>query len=247
MRLAIFSDVHANFEALTRVLDAYKNENIDKYICLGDVVGYGASPNRCCDLVRPLVDFSIMGNHDAAVCGKMDYNYYYEACRFVLDLHSSQLSKQNQKWLQQNPFIHNQKIDDFDICFSHGAPLEPKAFDYVFSLEQAYRLLPEFSSLNQINFIGHSHLCKAFALEKNDVHEIVAQEFKIRSGMKYIIGVGSVGQPRDYDNRAAYTIFDTKTGNFTYKRIEYDIEQAAMKIFKAKIDRNFANRLFVGV
>jgi len=247
MRIAIFSDIHANLEALTAVLSAYESEAIDAYVCLGDVVGYGASPDDCCNRVRPLVKFCVLGNHDAAVAGRMDYNYYYEACRFVLDLHASMISEENARWLASLPYTHSEKIDGLQLQFSHGSPVVPEKFDYVFSLEQAYRLLPHFDALMDVNFIGHSHLCRAFALERSDIHEIVAQEFTIRPGMKYIIGVGSVGQPRDYDNRAAYTIFDTEARKFQYKRVEYDIETSAMKIFQAKIDRNFGNRLFVGV
>jgi predicted phosphodiesterase len=247
MRLAIFSDIHANFEALGTVLGALEEQKVDKYVCLGDVVGYGANPDECCDLVRPLVDTIVLGNHDAAVAGRMDYNYYYEACRFVLDLHHSALNKTNSEWLKTLPYTASLEADGLKIGFSHGSPVNPENFDYVFSIEQAYKLLPFHKDLADVNFIGHSHLCKAFALEKNDVHEIVAQDFVIRPGMKYIIGVGSVGQPRDYDNRAAYTIYDTEEKRFEYHRIEYDIEQAAMKIFNLKIDRNFGNRLFVGV
>ncbi|MBN2724108.1 MAG: metallophosphoesterase family protein [Deltaproteobacteria bacterium] len=247
MRLGIFSDVHANLEALTVVVEAFKHLDIDKYICLGDVVGYGASPDECCNIVRPMVEFSVLGNHDAAVAGRMEYAYYYEACRFVLDLHSSDISPENMEWLKNTGYTRTMEIDGLNLGFSHGSPVIPENFDYVFSMEQAYKLLPHFDDLQDVNFIGHSHLCRAFALEKDDVHEIISQDFSIRPGMKYIVGVGSTGQPRDYDNRAAYTVFDTVERKFTYYRAEYDIEKAAMKIFNAKIDRNFGNRLFVGV
>ncbi|MBU1220091.1 metallophosphatase family protein [Myxococcota bacterium] len=247
MKIGIFSDVHANLEALTIVMEAYKHLDIDDFICLGDVVGYGASPDECCNIVRPLVKFSVLGNHDAAVAGRMEYAYYYEACRFVLDLHSNAISKENMDWLKSIKYTETMDIDGVSIGFSHGAPVIPENFDYVFSMEQAYKLLPHFDELKDVNFIGHSHLCRAFALEKDDVHEVISQDFVIRPGMKYIIGVGSTGQPRDYDNRAAYTVFDTIERKFTYYRAEYDIEKAALKIFNARIDRNFGNRLFVGV
>jgi diadenosine tetraphosphatase ApaH/serine/threonine PP2A family protein phosphatase len=98
-----------------------------------------------------------------------------------------------------------------------------------------------------VTFIGHSHLCKAFALTKDDVYEVVAQKFAIRPEHKYIISVGSVGQPRDYDNRASYTVYDTDEKVFEFKRIAYDIDAAAQKIFSADLERNFGNRLFLGV
>src|SRR3569623_2887457 len=103
MRIGIFSDVHANIEAMTAVIDAFKTERIDKYVCIGDVVGYGASPNECCDLIRNLAAIPILGNHDAAVAGRMDYSYYYAAARQALDLHARPLSPQNMAWLRDLP------------------------------------------------------------------------------------------------------------------------------------------------
>jgi predicted phosphodiesterase len=88
MRIGIFSDVHANIEALTAVLEAFRAERIDQYVCIGDTVGYGASPNECCDAIRGLAKFTILGNHDAAVAGRMDYSYYYDAARQALDAHA---------------------------------------------------------------------------------------------------------------------------------------------------------------
>ena len=93
MRIGIFSDVHANLEAMSAVMEAYACENIDIYYCLGDVVGYGGSPNECADIVRELAEVTILGNHDAAVAGRMDYSYYYEAAREALDLHAHMVTK----------------------------------------------------------------------------------------------------------------------------------------------------------
>src|ERR1041385_3098198 len=104
MRIAIFSDTHSNLEALTAVLRAYEKERIDRYICLGDTVGYGASPNETCNLVRERAAFTILGNHDAAVAGRMDYSYYYDAARQALDLHAAILSPENMSWLRSLPY-----------------------------------------------------------------------------------------------------------------------------------------------
>src|SRR5437899_1219019 len=101
MRIGIFSDTHANIEALGAVVAALQKEGVDKYVCLGDTVGYGANPNECCDLIRKLTAFTILGNHDAAVAGRMDYSYYYDAARQALDLHASILSADNKRWLKE--------------------------------------------------------------------------------------------------------------------------------------------------
>jgi diadenosine tetraphosphatase ApaH/serine/threonine PP2A family protein phosphatase len=245
MRLAIFSDVHANIEALSAVMEAYKSENIDRYFCIGDVVGYGASPNECCDVIRGKAEITILGNHDAAVAGRMDYSYYYEAARNALDIHASVLTKENMAWLKQLPYKH--EIDDTGVHLCHGSPLRLEEFEYIFAPEQARECLSIWDDLGDLTLIGHSHLCKVFALRPGEVEELPPKTFTLRDGYKYIVSVGSVGQPRDYDNRASYTTYDTETREFSFKRIEYDIETAAMKIFEENLDRNFGHRLYIGV
>jgi diadenosine tetraphosphatase ApaH/serine/threonine PP2A family protein phosphatase len=243
VRIGIFSDIHANIEALLAVMDAYKRERIDTYVCLGDTVGYGASPNECCDIVRQVAAFTILGNHDAAVAGRMDYSYYYDAARQALDMHAESLKKENMDWLRSLPY---QKREG-NLYFCHGSPLNLEEFEYIFAPEQAARCQVIWDELGDVTFIGHSHLCKAFALTREEVFEVVATKFQIRPGHKYIVSVGSVGQPRDYDNRASYTVYDTEEKVFEFKRVAYDIESAAKKIFDADLERNFGNRLFLGV
>jgi diadenosine tetraphosphatase ApaH/serine/threonine PP2A family protein phosphatase len=243
MRIGIFSDVHANIEAMNAVVDAFRSERIDKYVCIGDVVGYGASPNECCDLVRKLTSVTILGNHDAAVAGRMDYSYYYDAARQALDLHARQLTPENLAWLRSLPYEQSEG----DVTFCHGSPIALEEFEYIFSVEQAQKCLDMWDELGAVTFIGHSHLCKSFALSRDEVFEVVATKFVIRPEHRYIISVGSVGQPRDYDNRASYTIYDTTEKTFEFKRVAYDIDTAAQKIFATELERNFGNRLFLGV
>src|ERR1700735_5365065 len=104
MRIGIFSDTHANLEAPSAVLEAYRRESIDVYYCLGDTVGYGGSPNECATIVRELAAITILGNHDAAVSGRMDYSYYYEAARHALDAHAAMVSLENMTWLKSLPY-----------------------------------------------------------------------------------------------------------------------------------------------
>ncbi len=246
MRIGIFSDVHGNLEALQKVLGAFDDLEIDKYVCLGDVVGYGAQPNECCELVRERVAHAVIGNHDAAVAGRMDYSYYYAAARQALDWCRERLARSNLEWLQSLPF----QIDDEEVPgarYTHGNPLDPEAFGYVFAIEQARELLMHQSLLGIVNFIGHSHLCKSFALGEDEAVDVVAQRFGLRKAYKYIITVGSVGQPRDYDNRACAGVYDTLAGTFEYVRVDYDIESAARKIFEADLALNFGKRLFLGI
>ena len=245
MRLGIFSDVHANLEAMSSVMEAYGGEDIDAYYCLGDVVGYGGSPNECADIVRDVAEVTILGNHDAAVAGRMDYSYYYEAARQALDLHARELTPDNMAWLRQLPYKHRLEAVGVDLC--HGSPVRLEEFEYIFAPDQAAECLPILKDLGHITFIGHSHLCKVFGLRPGEVEELPPEDFALQDDTKYIVSVGSVGQPRDYDNRASYTVYDSDSRSFHFKRIEYDIEGAASKIFGAKLERNFGQRLFIGV
>ena len=243
MRVGIFTDVHSNIEALTAVVDAYAKEHVDKYICLGDVVGYGANPNECCEIVRKLADVIVLGNHDAAVCGRMDYSYYYDAAHMVLDWTATNLTPENREWLNALPFMSVLE----DLCFCHGSPAVPEQFEYIFSLEQARALLGRFGALQRVTFLGHSHLCKTFAIVENEVNDVIAQKFGLRKGYKYVISAGSVGQPRDYDTRACYTVYDTENRIFEFKRVEYDVEKAGAKILTAGLPPAFAKRLQMGI
>lgn len=243
MRIAIVSDVHSNIEALSEVVKEVEKLRADRVVCLGDVVGYGASPNQCCEIIRELAETTLLGNHDAAVAGRMDYSFYYEAARHALDWSATIMTDENAAWLRSLPYTY--RIGDVGFC--HGSPLDPQAYEYIFALEQARELMPFIHELPDITFIGHSHLCKAFAVGNTETNDVVAQKFGIRRGYKYIVSVGSVGQPRDYDNRACFVLHDTDARTVEYHRVEYDIDGSAQKIFDADLAPNFGKRLFLGV
>ena len=245
MRFGIFSDVHANAEALASVKSALMKERIDMFICLGDTVGYGGSPNECCSSVKSLASITILGNHDAAVAGRMNYNYYYDAARKVLDEHTGQLNRENLQWLHSLPYTYT--LFEHEILLCHGSPLKPDLFDYVFEIEHAQKLVEIYERLPLITFIGHSHLYRCYVLEFKDVYEVSDTKFKIsKDAPKHIISVGSVGQPRDMDNRAGFIVYDSETRKLVFKRIEYDIETAGEKIHDMNGDPNFSERILLG-
>jgi diadenosine tetraphosphatase ApaH/serine/threonine PP2A family protein phosphatase len=244
MRIAILSDIHANLDALAEVEAALGRLGLDRVVCLGDVVGYGASPNGCCERIRDLASVTLLGNHDAAVSGRMDYAYYYEAARQALDWTARTLDPDHVVWLRSLPYTH--RVDD--VAFCHGSPILPGEYEYVFALEQARDLLPHYARLAPVTFIGHSHLCKAFAYDRDgEVTDVGAPQLQLDPEKKYVISVGSVGQPRDYDNRACFVVYDTETRAVEYHRVPYDIEAAAQRIFDAELAPNFGKRLFLGV
>src|SRR5512142_49800 len=153
MRLAILSDVHANLEALAAVEQAIAAARPDRVICLGDVVGYGADPGACCARVRALAHVTLLGNHDAAVAGRMDYRYYYESARSALDWTARKISADQRAWLASLPYAHTTA----EAGFSHGSPIEPSRYAYLFAAEQARELAPHFGALPPVTFVGHSH------------------------------------------------------------------------------------------
>ncbi|MFN3198031.1 MAG: metallophosphoesterase family protein [Bradymonadia bacterium] len=241
MKIGIISDVHANLEALEAAFLVLSD--VDAYACLGDVVGYGAQPNECCDLIRRRVSVTVMGNHDAAVCGKMDYSYYRAEARQALDWHARVLTPENKRWLSSLPMTD--RIEH--VAFCHGSPVDPDAFEYIFSVEQMHDLLPVYDEMADVTFIGHSHLCKSFAFDRQGAREVLNTRFTAQPDFKYVVTAGSVGQPRDYDNRACCAVYDTETRTFEYRRVPYDVDAAAQKILDADLSETFGKRLFLGI
>jgi diadenosine tetraphosphatase ApaH/serine/threonine PP2A family protein phosphatase len=245
MRIGIFSDVHSNLEGLEAVLQVLEEEQVDRYVCLGDVVGYGANPNECCDRVKDIASVTLLGNHDAAVAGRMDYSYYYDQAKQALDWTAEVLSDENMEWLQGLKYLVNE--EDISVCFCHGSPINPEEFDYIFNIEQAREAYEHRDNLMGVTFIGHSHLCRVFAFDSEGVLQMVPGRIELEEDKQYIMSVGSVGQPRDYDPRAAFAIFDAENRIFEQHRVEYDIATTSKKIYEARLPDAFGKRLFVGI
>jgi diadenosine tetraphosphatase ApaH/serine/threonine PP2A family protein phosphatase len=244
MRYALFSDVHGNIEALDAILARFEQlGSIDRYYCLGDIVGYGADPDACCTRIRELADVTLLGNHDAAVAGRMDYSYYYDAAREALDWCRDRLTEANRRWLTELPYTFREG----EVELSHGSPHQPEEYDYVFTCDQASQLHRDKEDLARVTFIGHSHLTKVFAVSEQEALDVVAAKFRLKPGYRYVVTVGSVGQPRDYDPRACAGIYDTETETFEFIRVEYDVEAARQKILDAGLAQNFGTRLLLGI
>ncbi len=242
MRTCILTDIHANIEALEACIEASRYLQVDRYVCLGDTVGYGADPEACCRRVRELCEFAVLGNHDAAVAGRMDYSYYYGAARDVLDWTTRQISQESRKWLQSLRYT----VDEGDVLYGHASPRDPEAFEYVFALEQAEDLVIRAPRLAHLTFIGHSHLQRAFLL-KHPVQDVWREKVLIEPGKKYLCSIGSCGQPRDYDPRTCFGIWDDVKRVVEFHRAQYDAETTARKILAAGLSPHFARRLLHGV
>lgn len=240
MRYGIFSDVHSNIEAFTVVLAYYEKENIDRYIFLGDILGYGANPKEAITLLNDLNPVCICGNHDRAAINKFDVRFFNPAARNAIIWTKKQLSRDDTRYL--NSFSLTYEEPHF-ICV-HASLNHPEKFNYVWGITEAGLNFPLFSQ--QICFMGHSHKMGGYILKDNNVSYLYEQTITLETGARYIINAGSVGQPRDRDPRASACIYDSDKNLITFTRIEYDIKQAADKILKSGLPEIFASRLYVG-
>lgn len=243
MKLAILSDIHGNLQALNAVLDVCKDRKVDKYVCLGDVVGYGADINACCDIIRELCDFTLLGNHDAAVIGAMEESYYYKEAKDAIRWTRDELSEENLAWLFTLPF--SAKIEQ--ASFFHGAPLQPSGFYYLVHAEDARMHLDVIGKLNRWNFVGHAHLTESFLLSGDSVRTITDKPVVPGKDEKILANAGSVGQPRDRNPDACFVLLDTDSELYEHIRVPYDIQGAAQKIRDVGLSKRFSDRLEHGV
>jgi predicted phosphodiesterase len=243
MRYGIISDIHGNLEALNACLEVLEDEGIDRLVCLGDIVGYGAQPDDCLNIIRERADYTVLGNHDAVIVGKLDAEYCHAAAQRALKYCAERISAENFQFLDSLEY----KTAVGDICFCHGSPINAEDFEYVFSLDQAAALTAHFPELHDVTFVGHSHLTTSYLVTPAMSLQVKAPRFQLRDGVKYLFNVGSVGQPRDKDCRACFVIYDTDERTVNYMRVEYDIASAAQKIFDANLPSAFGQRLFHGV
>ena len=242
MRILCVSDIHSNLAATLKIKEFIKEISPDKVICLGDVVGYGASPNEVCSIIRELSDVTLLGNHDAAVAGFFDFSYYYPAAREALLWTQDVLDDEHRNWLGSLPYTF--KLNN--LLFSHGDPVYPERYGYIYLDAQVLPLIKRFKQMPKVVFIGHSHLTKVFAYNHNSVSEISSKAFTLEDDKKYVVTVGSIGQPRDGDNRSCCLLFDTEEESYRYFRLSYDIDDTASKILNNGLYSEFAYRLYYG-
>lgn len=241
VRYGIFSDIHSNLEAFQTVIEAYKKENIDRYLCVGDVVGYGADPSECIDKIKQLDALTVAGNHDWAAVELTDITYFNQVAKQAIIWTRDKISKEDKDLLRSLKLVH--EVTDFVLV--HGTLNNPEEFNYLLDVELA---MVDFGLMKKnISFVGHSHIAGIFIEENSKISYSVQAKIKIDPKKKYIVNVGSVGQPRDRDNRASYGIFDTDKKEVYIKRVEYDIARTQEKIIGAGLPPFLAARLSSGM
>ena len=246
MRVLVFTDIHANLPAFEAVLADAKRRapGHDAIWCLGDVVGYGAEPNACVELLRSVTQHCLPGNHDYAVLGKLDLSTFHDAAAHAARWTRNELAPANMAWLEARPVTLN--FGDFTLV--HGSPREP-IWEYLIDIATAEENFGAFAT--QCCLVGHTHVPLNFIEDTATGNVRVAfpepgVAFTLRKQSRYILNPGGVGQPRDGDPRAAYALLDTEERFWTTFRVDYDIkaEQEAMR--KAGLPDRLIDRLEYG-
>lgn len=241
MRIGFFSDVHANWEALSACLQEFEHEGLSKLFFLGDAVGYGADPNLVVEKIDEICETVILGNHDAAVIGMLSSEYFNRYAQVSFHFTKEVLKPENLELLKNFPMTA-----DYDIfTLVHALPRDPESWGYISTLREADENFGHFDT--QVCLIGHSH--RPFVVEKSPDGEaqlITSSEIELKPESRYIINVGSVGQPRDGNPDACFVIYNDEEKLISFRRVAYDIETAQDKMRKANIPGYLVKRLSVG-
>ena len=238
--IAILSDIHANLPALDAVLADIESQGIRELLCLGDVVGYGAQPAECIELLRATGFVSILrGNHDAYAASEVDPLNVSPETLEGIRWTRARLSPEHRAWLGALPLTWQGR----DCEAVHAALPDPEAWDYVLEPSAAARHFTH--QQRRICFIGHSHQPKMFVEGEDRALDITSLE-SIRPDRKQVINVGSVGQPRDKDERACYLIYRRDRLDVWWRRVAYDVSAAQTAIIAAGLPMKFAHRLSYG-
>lgn len=241
MRLALISDIHANLEAFTAVLDTISKCACDQIICLGDVVGYGPNPNECIALVSEHCHASLKGNHDEAAASD-EYPYAFnKAAKEAIVWTREQLGSNEKKWLNNLQLSR----EDARANFAHACFHFPEKWEYLDNGSVALRNFKHFGQT--IGFIGHTHQAIAWVQSSHGVKQDDCDRVHIEPGHRYIINVGSVGQPRDRDPRACFAIWDSGRNYVDYRRVAFDWKKTVKKISAAGLPQSLAERLAPGI
>jgi len=233
MKYAIISDIHSNLEALTKALEIIDQRSVDEIICLGDIVGYGANPNECLALIRQQCKTVIKGNHDEALLSESITAHFTEDARSAIEWTRKRISEENISYLRTLSL----SIKKDDLLFVHASPCHPEQWKYIFEDNAAASALHCFSE--SLCFIGHTHTPAMFSA--------AGRVRNMMKGERYLVNVGSVGQPRDRITDLSFGIFDTDTWSYENIRSPYDVETAVLKILNSELPPRLGQRLLVGV
>lgn len=242
MKYGIISDIHSNYAALDTVLNAMGA--VDKIICLGDIVGYGPNPNECVERIRGLDGLVLTGNHDLAAIGWKEMDCFNSYTQEAIVWTEGQLTMENKEYLSYLPEVLLQK----DFILVHGS-LYNFTGEYILTGAEAKKSF-ELMQHKELLLVGHTHHPYTFfRQQKQSIQNLRLMDkdvLHLVEGVQRIINVGSVGQPRDGDNRASFGILDMQAMTVTIKRVAYDIKKTQQQMVNAGLPRYFISRLAMG-
>jgi predicted phosphodiesterase len=239
MKFAIIADIHANLEAFQVVLADIKQQKCTHYACVGDVVGYGANPKECLEIVRKLGMPCVKGNHDEYCSSEEQLDGFNPHAAEAVSWTRGQLNDEERQWLRDLKYFR--LVTSFSMV--HATLDGPQRWGYVFDKLAA---AASFTYQNTgVCFFGHTHVPVAF-IRDSMVRGGTYSKFKVEAGKKYFVNVGSVGQPRDNNPKAAYVVYDVDEGTIELRRLDYDIAGAQKKILDAGLPPRLAERLSYG-
>lgn len=241
MTWAFFSDVHGNQEALTAVVADFARQGVTRSFFLGDAVGYGASPKECLKMVSDLTDVRLLGNHDEAVLRSSPPEDFNEYAKVAVLWTRSVLNGDSRARIES--FTMEHCLEDFHLA--HASPHMPGRWDYIVDPLAAELAFESFDE--SVCLIGHTHQPLVFKkMDSKPCTEIATAELVLDTNERYLINVGSVGQPRDGDPRACYVLYDPETRRMSYRRVVYDVAAAQQKIRRTNLPGFLAVRLEMG-
>jgi predicted phosphodiesterase len=239
MKYAVIGDIHSNLEALEAVLADAKAQQCTHYCCVGDIVGYNANPRECLAIVRQMGMPCVKGNHDEYCSTEDELDGFNPHAAEAVNWTRHQLTREERQWLRDLKYVR--LVASFSMV--HATLDLPQRWGYVFDKLMA---AASFTYQNtQVCFFGHTHVPVAFVRDTY-VRGGHYSKFKVEPGKKYFVNVGSVGQPRDGNPKAAYVIYDLDEGTIELRRLDYDIEKAQKKILAAGLPQRLADRLALG-
>jgi predicted phosphodiesterase len=239
-KYAVISDIHSNLEALQAVVDDIREQKVDEILCLGDLVGYGPEPNGCIEMVKSMTKIIIPGNHDWAAIGLTDIYDFNTYAKEAVTWTSSVLEDDNFNFIQKLPLI--KRIQTESLFLVHGSPIDPDQWRYILNYEDArlnFAYMPD-----RFCLIGHSHIPLIIEEAPNGKISVYENQYTFNEDCRYIINVGSVGQPRDGNSKASYAIFNHLSVEI--RRIEYPVEATQQKMRQVGLPSYLVERLAFG-
>ena len=241
--IAVISDIHSNFEALTAVLDDVKAQEVSRIVCLGDIVGYASSVQSCMRAVRELGCPVLLGNHDEAACQPAPPEDFNDTATAGVVFAAARLSESDRAWITALP--RNLEIEG--VVFTHASLATSFGWPYIILPENARRHFSAQSS--HLAFCGHTHKPMVWWQESpgGQVTQRTGKDVMlVPPSRKVLVNVGAVGQPRDGDTLACYVIYRSEKNTVEFRRVEYDIKRTKRKIIRAGLPRFTAQRLSIG-